>query len=210
MQCGNIVYKAAQTKKHFNNLVKTCFTDFVYKDETMQINDIYKEIINDYERNKKIAADIEQAITEKRSIIVLTERTEHAQILYDLLKDKTKNLFLITGKMRNKDIKIILENIKNSEKTEELVIISTGKYIGEGFDEARLDTLFLTMPISWKGTLIQYAGRLNRDYENKKDVIIYDYADIKVPVLEKMYKRRLKGYKLLNYEFFETEKQLNF
>lgn len=210
MQCGNIVYKEEQTKKQFNSLVKTCFTDFVYNFETQQINDIYQDIIKDNERNKKIVNDIEKAITEKRSIIVLTERTEHAQILYDLLKDKTKNLFFITGKMKNKDIKTILENIKKSEKTEELIIISTGKYIGEGFDEARLDTLFLTMPISWKGTLIQYAGRLNRDYEHKKDVIIYDYADIKVPVLEKMYKRRLKGYKLLNYEFFETENQLNF
>ena len=89
--------------------------------------------------------------------------------------------------------------------TENITILSTGKYIGEGFDEARLDTLFLTMPISWKGTLTQYAGRLNRDYEGKKSIIIYDYADIKVPVLEKMYKKRLKGYKLLHYELCQND-----
>ena len=107
--------------------------------------------------------------------------------------------------MKNKDIKTILQNIKEVPQTENVIILSTGKYIGEGFDEARLDTLFLTMPISWKGTLTQYAGRLNRDYEGKKDVVIYDYADIKVPVLEKMYKKRLKGYKLLHYELCQND-----
>ena len=88
---------------------------------------------------------------------------------------------------------------------EERVIIATGRYIGEGFDDSRLDTLFLTMPISWKGTLQQYAGRLHRDYDSKKEVLIYDYVDEKIPMLQRMYKKRLTGYKAIGYEVIEKQ-----
>lgn len=202
MQCGEIVYQVKPIKKSFSNIVKTCFTDFdyIYDSQNIDINDIYQAIVNNENRNKQIIEDILKANKENRSCIVLSERVEHIEILSTFLTTKIKNLFVITGNMKNKDIKIILQKIKEVPQNENIVILSTGKYIGEGFDEARLDTLFLIMPISWKGTLIQYAGRLNRDYEGKKEAIIYDYADIKVPVLEKMYKKRLKGYKLLHYE----------
>jgi len=86
---------------------------------------------------------------------------------------------------------------------EERIIVATGRYLGEGFDDSRLDTLFLTLPVSWRGTLIQYAGRLHRIHEGKKDVIIYDYADLEVPMLAKMYERRRRGYKSMGYEIQE-------
>ena len=97
----------------------------------------------------------------------------------------------------------IAEEMKSIPEDEERLIIATGRYLGEGFDDARLDTLFLTLPVSWRGTLSQYAGRLHRLHYMKKEVIIYDYVDLEVPVLVKMYKRRLAGYKAIGYEIKE-------
>jgi superfamily II DNA or RNA helicase len=91
------------------------------------------------------------------------------------------------------------ELMKTDSPDESRLIIATGKYIGEGFDDPELDTLFITMPISWKGTLQQYVGRLHRDLANKKEVVVYDYADIDIPVLKRMYEKRLAGYKALGY-----------
>ena len=103
----------------------------------------------------------------------------------------------LSGRQRQK----IWETLKSLSDYEERLIIATGKYLGEGFDDARLDTLFLTMPISWKGTLAQYAGRLHRIHYNKKEVRIYDYIDSHVPMLVRMHKRRLRGYKAIGYDF---------
>jgi superfamily II DNA or RNA helicase len=93
-----------------------------------------------------------------------------------------------------------MENISNAPNDKPMTIVATGRYIGEGFDEPRLDTLFLAMPISWKGTLQQYSGRLHRLFEGKKEALIYDYVDIHVPMLEKMYNRRLSGYASIGYK----------
>jgi len=97
----------------------------------------------------------------------------------------------------------IAEEMKSIPEDEERLIIATGRYLGEGFDDARLDTLFLALPVSWRGTLSQYAGRLHRLHDMKKEVVIYDYVDPDVPVLVKMYKRRLAGYKAIGYEIKE-------
>ena len=94
----------------------------------------------------------------------------------------------------------ITEEMSSIPEEEERLIIATGRYLGEGFDDARLDTLFLALPISWRGILSQYAGRLHRLHDTKKEVQIYDYVDLEVPVLAKMYKRRLAGYKAIGYE----------
>ncbi len=102
--------------------------------------------------------------------------------------------------MGKKQRKAIFESMNAVQPNEERVLVATGKYLGEGFDDARLDTLFLTLPISWKGTLAQYAGRLHRLYDGKNEVIIYDYADLNLPMLSRMYERRLKGYKAIGYE----------
>lgn len=101
------------------------------------------------------------------------------------------------GKKQRREIAEALASVPESESR---VILATGSYIGEGFDDARLDTLFLAMPISWKGTLQQYVGRLHRLHDNKRFVQVYDYVDSYVPMLARMYERRLKGYGAIGYQ----------
>jgi len=107
------------------------------------------------------------------------------------------------GGMGKKQRRLLAERIASIPDDEERVILATGRYLGEGFDDARLDTLFLTLPVSWRGTLIQYAGRLHRLHDMKREVVIYDYADLEVPMLVKMFQRRCRGYRAIGYEFEE-------
>ena len=134
--------------------------------------------------------------------VILTERKEHLEKLFKLLSSRIQNVIVMKGGMGKKQRHDVLEKIEKLSDNEK-VIIATGKYLGEGFDNSRLDTLFLTLPISWRGTLSQYAGRLHRTHDMKKEVIIYDYADLEVPMLAKMYEKRLKGYKTIGYEITE-------
>lgn len=120
-------------------------------------------------------------------------------MLYWMLYDKVQYVFALRGGMGKKQRQELFANMRAVKPDEERVLVATGKYLGEGFDDARLDTLFLTLPISWKGTLAQYAGRLHRLYYGKSEVIIYDYSDLSFPILERMYKRRLSGYRSIGY-----------
>lgn len=207
MQCGPIIHrvdiKSRNKNLPFNHFVKTKYTNFQMQEDDLTINPIYAALIENKERNGFILKDIIAALNEKRACIVLTERKAHINFFEERLKNVTKNIIILSGSVGNKSRNEAMEKLKAISEKEELVIISTGKYLGEGFDEARLNTLFLTMPISWKGTLAQYAGRLQRHHHAKKEVIIYDYADTKVKMLSNMYSRRLKGYKLLGYEFID-------
>jgi len=130
----------------------------------------------------------------------LTERREHLEILEERLRDKIDFLAVLYGGMKRKSQRDIFEQIKETADNSRRAILASGSYIGEGFDEPRLDTLFLTMPSSFKGRIVQYAGRLHRYHHTKHDVRIYDYVDTQLPVLERMFKRRVKTYKLLGYE----------
>jgi len=105
--------------------------------------------------------------------------------------------------MGKKQREAALNDLEHLDEDDEKVVLATGRYLGEGFDEDRLDTLFLTLPISWKGTISQYAGRLHRVHDMKKEVQIYDYADLKVPMLSRMFERRLTGYRAIGYEIVE-------
>jgi hypothetical protein len=116
------------------------------------------------------------------------------------LSEKIPDVISLTGGMGTRQTREILTKIAETPTGKQLTLVATGKYIGEGFDEPRLDTLFLAMPISWKGTLQQYAGRLHRLCENKNEVQIYDYVDIHVRMLEKMYHKRLTGYASIGYK----------
>jgi superfamily II DNA or RNA helicase len=116
-----------------------------------------------------------------------------------MLGDKIENVIVLHGGMGKRERKSIQQVLDGITATGKTVIAATGKYLGEGFDDPRLDTLFLALPISWRGTLAQYAGRLHRVMQRKRDVLIYDYADLQVPVLSKMYDRRLKGYRAIGY-----------
>ncbi|WP_336433377.1 DEAD/DEAH box helicase [[Bacillus] enclensis] len=144
--------------------------------------------------------DILKSLDEDRSPIVLTERQKHIDILTERLQGFAKNVIVLKGGLSKKDERARLQRLKEIPDSEERIIIATGKYIGEGFDDSRLDTLFLTMPVSWKGTLQQYGGRLHRIHHLKQDVKVYDYVDRKIPVLKKMFEKRLKGYNSLGYK----------
>lgn len=135
-----------------------------------------------------------------RSPVLLTERREHLAFFEERLTGRIKSVFVLSGGMGDKKRNKLMDALKLVPEHEERLILATGRYLGEGFDDARLDTLFLSLPVSWRGTVAQYAGRLHRDYDQKREVIIYDYVDDKVPVLARMYKKRVKGYKAIGYE----------
>ncbi|AWI06776.1 TOTE conflict system archaeo-eukaryotic primase domain-containing protein [Clostridium drakei] len=207
MQCGPIRYKVdarkQAEKQPFEHYVIPRFTSFrkpICQDKKeWSIAEMYSEISTSEIRNELIVNDVISCVKEGRNPIVLTERTSHVETLADALKEKVPNVIILTGRMSSKDKKAEINKLLSIPKESNVVIVATGKFVGEGFDEPRLDTLFLAMPISWKGTLQQYAGRLHRIYENKNEVQIYDYVDIHVNVLERMYEKRLKGYASIGY-----------
>ena len=171
--------------------------------DKIQISEILNDMCHNTFRNSIIIEDIKKSIEEGRIPIVLTERVEHLKILKESLEKLKIPIIIYRGKMEKKKTKEIQEIIKEvDEKNRARIILATSSSIGEGFDDSRLDTLFLTMPVSWKGRIIQYVGRLHREHEGKEKVIVYDYLD-NMKVLEKMYNRRLKGYKIAGYEIIE-------
>lgn len=145
------------------------------------------------------AAGILRAVADGRSPLVLTERTDHLALLAERIGPSVPHLLVMRGGMGVRQRRIVTEALTAIPADQPRVLLATGRYIGEGFDDARLDTLFLAMPVSWRGTIQQYAGRLHRLYATKKVVQIYDYVDSAVPVLARMYKRRLKGYSAIGY-----------
>ncbi len=165
----------------------------------VKIQDIYAALVLDKHRNELIFNDLLKAFKMGRSPLLLTERVEHLEQFAERLKDSAQNVIVLRGGMGSKQRKALADQIKAVPGSKERVIISTGRYIGEGFDDARLDTLFLAMPISWRGTLQQYVGRLHRLHDNKRVVRVYDYVDLHVPTLMRMYKKRLKGYEAIGY-----------
>ena len=154
-------------------------------------------------RNSMIIEDIKKCIAEGRIPIVLTERVEHLKILKEGLDELNIPIVIYKGNMGKKKTKEIHDIIKEADvNNKPRIILATSSSIGEGFDDSRLDTLFLSMPVSWKGRIIQYVGRLHREHEDKEKVVVYDYLD-NMKILEKMYNRRLKGYKIAGYEIIE-------
>ena len=205
MQCGpirfNVSSKKQATSSGIQHEVISKFTEFTVPPEwtDIGIQDIYAALVNDDQRTELIVADVVQAIEAKRVPLVLTERTDHLQLFVERLSLRVPNVFVMKGGMGKKQRDALASQIKAVPEDQQRVIIATGRYIGEGFDDARLDTLFLAMPISWRGTLQQYVGRLHRLHETKHVVQVYDYVDSCVPVLNRMYEKRLKAYKAIGY-----------
>ena len=159
---------------------------------------IYSALAEDSSRNDLIFDDVLKALEARRSPIVLTERKDHLDYLRQRFSRFARNVVVLRGGMSAKELKAAHAALKVGDK-EERLILATGRYIGEGFDDARLDTLFMTMPIAWKGTLAQYVGRLHRQHDGKKDVLVVDYVDSSVPVLARMAAKRRVGYRALGY-----------
>ena len=135
----------------------------------------------------------------KRSPILLTERRDHLEHFADRLRNFTRNLVVLHGGMKPRERRCVIAQLASIPEDEERLLIATGRYIGEGFDDARLDTLFLALPVSWKGTLIQHTGRLHRLHSGKTEVRIYDYVDSTIPMMMKMFEKRLRGYRAIGY-----------
>lgn len=212
MQCGPVRYKISHTeesaKRPFQYRLICQHTKFTISalEAEQNIHHTYARLITDENRNQTILNDILQVLEEGRSPILLTERKEHLGLLAEKLHPFVKNIVILKGGMRNKKRNTIMENLASIPDGEKCIILATGRYAGEGFDDARLDTLFLAMPVSWKGTLVQYAGRIHRLHEGKKEVRIYDYVDSNVPVLMNMFRKRLRGYRTLGYEMNDENK----
>lgn len=208
MQCGPVRYlvdaKMQAYKRDFQHYALPRFTR-TRVPAARKIQDIYVGIIKNDMRNRLIVSDTIRLLLEGRTPLILTERKDHAEKLAEALQGKADHIFLLVGSGSQKGKREKLSALRAVSPKESLVIVATGKYVGEGFDEPRLDTILLAMPISWKGTLAQYAGRLHRSYEGKQEVRIYDYVDLHIPMLERMYHKRLKGYSELGYQVMLTE-----
>ena len=205
MQCGPIRFsadaKSQIAKQSFDRYLIPRFTTYRSITEDRQtITAMYQSLSEDTVRNDLIVKDICKVVDAGRTPIILTNRTSHVTLLAEKLKTTIPNVITLTGSDRTKDKREALQRLQTISPSEPLVIVATGKYVGEGFDYPRLDTLFLALPISWKGLVAQYAGRLHRENEGKKDVRIYDYIDIHEPVCDSMYRKRLKGYASIGYK----------
>ena len=164
------------------------------------ISELYRLIVDSELRNMQIVADAVDCVKKGRTPVVMTKYREHAENLYGLLQSAADHVFLLQGGKSMKERAELREKMAAVSRDESMIMVATGQYIGEGFNYPRLDTMLLAMPISFEGNVEQYAGRLNRDYEGKKDVIIFDYIDQHIPVLERMYHRRLRTYKKIGFE----------
>jgi superfamily II DNA or RNA helicase len=205
MQCGPARFRMdARTMTEstpFEHVVIPRATEFritVAAEPTIQ--DIYAAMTTDGVRNRMIADDVARAVEQGRSPLVLTGRTEHLAPLEAALANRVQNVVVLRGGMGRKQRREVNDRLAWIPELEPRLILATGSYIGEGFDDARLDTLFLAMPISWKGTLQQYVGRLHRLHDGKRVVEVYDYIGADVLMLARMYGRRLKGYADMGYK----------
>ena len=209
MQCGPIRFstdvKSQIAKQSFDRFLIPRFTSYnSILEDRLSIATLYKYLSEDEIRNNLIVEDTCKAVNTGRTPIILTNRTAHVSVLAEKLKATIKNVISLTGIGTTKEKREAMQRLQTIPDSEQLVIVATGKYVGEGFDYPRLDTLFLALPISWKGLLTQYAGRLHREYEGKKDVRIYDYIDIHEPICDSMYRKRLKGYAAIGYKTINT------
>jgi superfamily II DNA or RNA helicase len=156
-------------------------------------------LATDERRNQLILDDVISALEEGRSPLLLTERRDHLEFFAARLQHFARHLVVLHGGSSVKERRLVRERLQAIPPHEERLVLATGRYIGEGFDDARLDTLFLALPVSWKGTLVQYSGRLHRLHPGKTDVRVVDYVDHEVPMLQRMFQRRLRGYQAIGY-----------
>lgn len=201
MQCGPIRHEAKQPEGAPRSLtvIPRLLATPLRSDPAMGIQDIFRQLADSIERSQRIVEDVLRVYRTGRSILVLTERTEHLDKLEMALSGQVENLFALHGRMPRKQRTTLLEALEALPSDAPRVLLATGRLIGEGFDHPPLDTLMLAMPVSWKGTLQQYAGRLHREHASKSDVLIYDYVDTGNTALERMWEKRQRGYKAMGY-----------
>lgn len=202
MQCGPLL-KAVKDAADSSPLIRTVVvreTSFRMSSEVEkpEMHELYEALSTNTIRNQLIASDIAKAADDGRCPLVLTERVEHIQVLQKMLSGCSYPKIILKGGMGKKQRQAAIQELQSHK--EKRILIATGRYIGEGFDDPHLDALFLALPISWRGTLQQYVGRLHRLQHGKAKVAVYDYVDSQVPTLARMFERRSRGYRALGYE----------
>lgn len=204
MQCGEIRYaadsKSQQAQQSFRRLLIPRFTSHRnLKADGGNYAQVIDELIENESRNKQILDDIASNLAEGRTPIILTARTAHVDLLAEECRQICPNVIRLVGNDSAKAKREVMAQLSHVPDDEPLVVVATGKYVGEGFDLPRLDTLMLALPVSWKGLIAQYTGRLHRNYPGKTETRIYDYIDLRVPICDSMYRKRLHGYKAVGY-----------
>jgi superfamily II DNA or RNA helicase/very-short-patch-repair endonuclease len=209
MQCGPVRHrvdaKAQAAARPFLHAVHVRPTGFypsgaLAEDVRIQFQELYSELIADQARNQLICDDVLKAVDEGRSPLVLTERNQHLDFLAERLSSGIKHLIVLRGSMGRNEARAVIARVAAIPENEPRALLATGRLIGEGFDDPRLDTLFLTLPVSWHGTIAQYVGRLHRLHVRKREVRVMDYADLNVPMLARMFDRRCRGYEAVGYK----------
>ena len=208
MQCGPVRHRvsaraqaAARPFEHYVLVQPTSFQPArtPEPDRRLEFQALYQELVDDDARTRRICDDVVQSVRDGRSPLVLTERNDHLDRLEQGLADGIRQLVVLRAGLGKKKRHAVAERLALIPSDEPRVLLATGRYVGEGFDDPRLDTLFLTLPVSWRGTIAQYAGRLHRLYDGKREVRIYDYADLNVRMLARMFDRRCRGYEAVGY-----------
>ena len=202
MLIGPIRYSYTAKKKakeqEIQHLVYPCFTRTVPSRGVitgrMHPNEAYEIIRNNDVRDEQIIEDVKNCVSAGRTPVVLSRYKDHSEKLYECLISYADYVFLMTGNNSKKEHRKILEQMRQVNNDKSMILVATGSLVGEGFDFPRLDTLFMATPVSFRGVVEQYAGRLNRDYAGKENVIIYDYVDNHIPMFDNMYVKRLKAY----------------
>ena len=178
-----------------HQLYDTPPSNLIQAEERSKISDVYRWIMENTERTERVIEDVLSCIQQSKHPIVLTERREHAETINSILLEKGIDSVVLKGAMRAAERRDVEDRLPTAQ-----VVVATGKYVGEGFDLPRLDTLFLAMPIAWKGSLAQYAGRIHRESDGKVCVTIHDYVDCSLPMLQRMFNKREKSYKVMGYQ----------
>ena len=201
MQCGSIRHTAEQSEDAPHDLVVTarfCYSRIDVAAD-VGIQDVFRHLANDASRTTEIAEEVATAVRQGRKVLVLTERTEHVTAIAAALGNLVPAPFVLHGRLSKKQRAAVIEHLNALPADAPRVLVATGKLIGEGFDHPALDTMVLAMPVSWRGTLQQYAGRLHREHAAKRDVRIIDFVDAGHPALLRMWDRRQRGYRAMGY-----------
>ncbi len=206
MQCGPIRHTAAKPAGAPQTLevIPRFLAARIDLAADAAIQDVFKHVASDTTRTATIADEITDVFTQGHKVLVLTERTEHLDAIGAALGDRIQPLFTLHGRMSKKQRAVLIRELDALPADAPRVLLSTGKLVGEGFDHPPLDTLVLAMPISWKGTLQQYAGRLHREHADKTRVRIIDFVDAGHPALLRMWERRRRGYQAMGYRILSA------
>ncbi len=201
MQCGPIRHTAAKPASAPQDLevVPRIWRSHIELTAETGIQDVFRQLANDPERTEAIAAEVRTAIALGRKVLILTERTDHLDAIKASLDNLTPQLFVLHGRLSKRQRSVLVADLAALPPDAPRILLATGKLVGEGFDHPPLDTLILAMPVSWRGTLQQYAGRLHRDHAGKTNVRIIDFVDSGHPALLRMWDKRLRGYRAMGY-----------